>query len=33
MNTSAILMLVFGSIILYGGVIYFVYKALKGRNL
>jgi hypothetical protein len=26
---SAIIMLIFGSIILYGGLIYFIYRALK----
>ena len=29
---SAIAMLVFGSVILYGGLAYFLYRAMKGKN-
>ena len=31
LSISAIAMLVFGSIVLYGGLAYFIYKMLKGR--
>ena len=29
---SAIIMLIFGSVVLYGGLVYFVYRALKGKK-
>ena len=29
---SAITMLIFGSIVLYGGLVYFLYRALKGNK-
>lgn len=29
---SAIAMLIFGSVILYGGLAYFLYRAFKNRN-
>jgi len=29
---SAIVMLIFGSVVLYGGLAYFVYRALKGMK-
>jgi hypothetical protein len=29
---SAIIMLIFGALICYGGVAYFIYRALKGRH-
>ena len=31
LNTSAIIMLLFGASILYGGLAYFLYKALKSK--
>lgn len=31
LSLSAILMLIFGIIVLYGGLAYFLYKALKGK--
>lgn len=30
---SAIIMLIFGCVVLYGGLAYFVYRALKGKKL
>lgn len=30
---SAILMLIFGCVVLYGGLAYFIYRALKGRKM
>lgn len=30
--TSALIMLVSGAVVCYGGVAYFVYRALKGRK-
>ena len=32
LSISAIIMLIFGSIVLYGGLVYFLYKALKVRK-
>jgi len=32
LSLSAIAMLIFGSIVLYGGLAYFIYKAFKGRK-
>jgi len=32
LSLSAIAMLVFGSVVLYGGLVYFLYRALKGRK-
>lgn len=29
---SAILMLIFGVVVCYGGVAYFIYRAMKGRK-
>jgi hypothetical protein len=29
---SAIVMLIFGSVVLYGGLVYFVYRALKVKK-
>lgn len=29
---SAIVMLVFGAVVCYGGVAYFIYRAIKGRK-
>lgn len=29
---SAIVMLIFGSVVIYGGLAYFVYRALKGKK-
>jgi len=29
---SAIVMLIFGAVVLYGGLAYFVYRAFKGRK-
>lgn len=29
---SAIVMLIFGSVVLYGGLAYFVYRAFKGKK-
>ena len=29
---SAIVMLIFGAVVLYGGLAYFVYRAFKGRE-
>ncbi|HDO19239.1 MAG TPA: MetS family NSS transporter small subunit [Thermoplasmatales archaeon] len=31
MNPSAIVMLIFGVVVLYGGLLYFVYRAVKRR--
>ncbi len=33
MNRSAIVMLIFGSLILYGGLAYFIFQAAKSRHL
>ena len=30
--TSAIIMLIFGSVVIYGGLAYFVYRALKAMK-
>lgn len=30
---SAIAMLIFGSVVIYGGLIYFIYRALKSRKI
>ncbi len=30
---SAVVMLIFGSVVLYGGLAYFVYRALKGKKI
>ncbi|MEA1913101.1 MAG: MetS family NSS transporter small subunit [candidate division WOR-3 bacterium] len=32
MNRSAIVMLIFGSLILYGGLAYFIFQAAKSRH-
>jgi len=32
LSLSAIAMLIFGSIVLYGGLVYFLYRALKENN-
>ena len=32
LSLSAIAMLVFGSVVLYGGLAYFLYRALKGKK-
>jgi hypothetical protein len=32
LSLSAIAMLIFGSVILYGGLVYFLYKALKSMK-
>jgi hypothetical protein len=32
LNTSAIIMLIFGATILYGGLAYFLYKAIKSKK-
>lgn len=32
LNPTALIMLLFGSSILYGGLAYFIYKALKGKK-
>ena len=32
MPLSAVIMLIFGSTILYGGLIYFLYRALKAKG-
>ena len=32
MPLSAIIMLIFGSTVLYGGLIYFLYRALKAKE-
>jgi len=32
MPLSAIAMLIFGSVVLYGGLTYFLYRALKGNK-
>jgi len=32
LNTTAIIMLIFGASILYGGLAYFLYKALKSKE-
>jgi hypothetical protein len=29
---SAVVMLIFGSVVLYGGLAYFVYRAFKGKK-
>lgn len=29
---SAIVMLIFGSVVLYGGLVYFLYRALKSKK-
>ena len=29
---SAIVMLIFGAVVLYGGLVYFVYRAFKGKR-
>jgi len=29
---SAIVMLIFGSVVLYGGLAYFIYRAFKGKK-
>jgi hypothetical protein len=29
---SALAMLIFGSLVIYGGLAYFIYKALKGKK-
>ena len=32
LSLSAILMLIFGAVVCYGGVAYFLYRALKGKR-
>ena len=32
MNTAAIAMLIFGSLVIYGGLIYFIYRAIRARR-
>jgi hypothetical protein len=32
LSLSAIIMLLFGTVVCYGGVAYFLYRALKGRR-
>lgn len=32
LSLSAIIMLIFGSVVLYGGLAYFVYRAIKGKK-
>jgi len=32
LSLSAIVMLIFGSFVLYGGLAYFLYRALKGKK-
>ena len=32
LSLSAIVMLIFGSVVLYGGLAYFVYRAFKGMK-
>jgi hypothetical protein len=32
LSPSAIAMLIFGAVVCYGGVAYFIYRALKGRK-
>jgi len=32
LSLSAIIMLIFGAVICYGGVAYFLYRAMKGRR-
>lgn len=32
LSLSAIAMLIFGSVILYGGLVYFLYRAFKNKN-
>ena len=32
LSPSAIVMLIFGSVVLYGGLFYFLYRALKGMK-
>lgn len=32
LNTTALIMLLFGASTLYGGLIYFLYKAMKSRK-
>jgi hypothetical protein len=32
LSLSAIIMLIFGAIVCYGGVAYFLYRAMKGRR-
>ncbi|HEC81283.1 MAG TPA: MetS family NSS transporter small subunit [Thermoplasmatales archaeon] len=32
MSLSAIIMLIFGSTVLYGGLLYFIYRALKAKK-
>jgi hypothetical protein len=32
LSLSAIAMLVFGSVVVYGGLAYFLYRALKGKK-
>jgi hypothetical protein len=33
LSISAIAMLIFGSVVLYGGLIYFLYRAFKSRKM
>ena len=30
---SAVVMLIFGSVVLYGGLAYFVYRAVRGKKI
>ena len=32
LSLSAIAMLIFGSVVLYGGLVYFLYRALRGMK-
>jgi hypothetical protein len=32
LNLSAIAMLIFGCVVLYGGLVYFIYRALKSKK-
>jgi len=32
LSLSAIIMLIFGSFVLYGGLVYFLYRAFKGKK-
>ncbi|MCD6411192.1 MAG: MetS family NSS transporter small subunit [Thermoplasmata archaeon] len=32
MGIAAMVMLIFGSIVIYGGLIYFIYRALKSKK-